>query len=178
MPPRLDLQGVSSPVGPIPAYSNQLVRQARPRRRRCLLKGCEAWFRSLHPSARYCSDGCRCAARRWSQWRANRRYRQSEQGQACRRQQSRRRRERCRQRASPSPASEAAPREGYQEAASREKTSCSRPGCYKCFATSSRSPQQKFCSRLCRQALRCVLQREARWRRWFEQRGQPLRPPP
>ena len=178
MPPRLDLQGASSPVGPIPAYSSQLVKQAWPRRRRCLLKGCEAWFRSLSPSARYCSDGCRQSARRWSQWRANRRYRQSEQGQACRRQQCRRRRERCRQRQRSASVAEARVCEGYQEAASREKTSCSRPGCYECFATNRRSPQQKFCSRLCRQALRRVLERESRWWRRLAERLQSLRPPP
>ena len=165
-------------MGPIPAYSSQLVKQAWPRRRRCLLKGCEVWFRSLYPSARYCSDGCRCAARRWSQWRANRRYRHTEPGKACRRQQCRRRRERCRQRESPSAAGEAASREGYQEAASREKTSCSRPGCYECFTVRSRSPLQKFCSRLCRQALRRVIEREARWRRRLVERLQSLRPPP
>ena len=176
MPPRLDLQGASSPVGPIPAYSHPLAKQARPRRRRCLLKGCEAWFRSLCPSARYCSEGCRCAARRWSQWRANRRYRQSEQGKACRRQQCRRRRERCRE--SPSPTGEATPREGYQEAASREKTACSRPGCYECFTATTRSPLQKFCSRLCRQALHRVIEREARWRRRMELRLRSLRAPP
>ena len=178
MPPRLDLLGASSPLGPIPAYSQQLTKQARPRRRRCLLKGCEAWFRSLYHSARYCSEGCRCAARRWSQWRANRRYRHTEQGQACRRQQCRRRRERCRQRQRSTSVEEARPNEGYQEAAWRGKTSCSRPGCYECFATSMRSPQQKFCSRLCRQALRRVIEREARWRRRMELRARFLRPPP
>lgn len=178
MPPRLDLRGARPPLGPIPAYSDDVAKQARPRRRRCLLKGCEAWFRSLYPSARYCSEGCRCAARRWSQWRANRRYRQSEQGQACRRQQCRRRRERCRARQRSTSVAEARPREGYQEAARREKTSCSRSGCYECFATSRRSPLQKFCSRLCRQALRRVLEREARWRRRWAECLQSLRAPP
>ena len=178
MPPRLDRQGASSPVGPIPAYSSQLVKQAWARRRRCLLKGCEAWFRPLYASARYCSEGCRCAARRWSQWRANRRYRRTEQGKACRRQQCRRRRERCRQRQRSVSVEEVRVCEGYQEAASREKTSCSRPGCYECFTVSPRSPLQKFCGRLCRQALRCVIERESRWQRRLVQRLRSLRAPP
>jgi hypothetical protein len=67
-----------------------------PRRRRCLLKGCEQLFQPSHPQARYCSEACRRAARRWRAWRARRRYRATEQGKACRRDQSRRYRARCR----------------------------------------------------------------------------------
>jgi hypothetical protein len=152
-------------VGPTSAYSSCPSGQALalPRHRRCLLKGCEAQFRGSHPLARYCSEACSRAARRWSQWRANCRYRQSEQGKERRRQQCQRRRERqC------SPAVEpAAPceREGYHQADKHEKTPCRRPGCYESFAFSARSPLKKFCSPLCRQALRRVLEREARWRR-------------
>jgi hypothetical protein len=39
---------------------------------------------------------------------------------------------------------------------------CDRPGCYVVFLPTPRSPQQHFCSCLCRQALRRVRQREAR----------------
>lgn len=156
-------------MGPTPAYSCRPSGQASalPRHRRCLLKGCEAWFRSPHPLARYCSEACSRAARRWSQWRANCRYRQSEQGQERRRQQCQRRRERQRTSNTP-PASEpvtSGGREGYHKADEHEKTPCRRPGCYECFAPSARSPLKKFCSSLCRYALRRVLEREARWRR-------------
>jgi hypothetical protein len=41
---------------------------------------------------------------------------------------------------------------------------CSRPGCYVFFLPSVRGPDQKFCSDLCRKALRRVRQREARLR--------------
>jgi len=167
LPPRLDRQGAPPPVGPRPAYSTDAAQQEcgpSPRHRQCLLKGCEAWFRSVHPLARYCSESCQRAARHWSQWRANRRYRRSEQGKACRREQCRRRRERCRE-PNERPTCEAAEREGYQEAEAQKKISCSRPGCYECFAETPRSPLKKFCSHVCRRALRRVREREARWRR-------------
>jgi hypothetical protein len=163
-------------VGPTSAYSGGYPRQERaasPRRRRCLLKGCEAWFRSSHPLARYCSSTCSRAARRWSQWRANCRYRQSEQGKEHRRQQCQRRRERqcLKDDASGNEPGASCEREGYHKADEHEKVPCHRPGCYECFAPTARSPLKKFCSPLCRQALRRVLEREARWRRRLWQRG-------
>jgi hypothetical protein len=42
---------------------------------------------------------------------------------------------------------------------------CERPGCYVLFAVGSANRQRRFCCALCRKAMRCVLQREARWRR-------------
>ncbi len=157
-------------MGPTSAYSECHSRQvgsASPRRRRCLLKGCEARFRSIHPMARYCSETCSREARRWSQWRANGRYRQSEQGQERRRQQCQRRRERQRMQGNSiaSESEESCVREGYHLEDEQEIDSCHRPGCYECFAPTTRSPLQKFCSPLCMQAMRRVLQREARWRR-------------
>ena len=74
-------------------------RQARrPRRRVCLLKGCGRVFRPPQPLARYCSAACQAEARRWRQWKARRRYRQSLNGQQKRRAQSRRYRERRKER--------------------------------------------------------------------------------
>ena len=67
-------------------------RRRAPRRRRCLLKGCERSFEPSCPQARYCSDRCRQEAARWRQWKARQRYRQTAGGRACRRTQSRRRR--------------------------------------------------------------------------------------
>jgi hypothetical protein len=53
--------------------------------------------------------------------------------------------------------------EGHHPPGAEKKFSCQRPGCYEQFVVSTRSPGQKFCSPLCRQALRCVLRREALW---------------
>ncbi len=69
---------------------NQKRRARRPRHRACLLKGCRDFFRPVHPLARYCSEACRQAARRWSQWKARRRYRESVKGRGRRQAQSRR----------------------------------------------------------------------------------------
>ena len=47
----------------------------RPRTRRCLLKGCEQRFRPQQARQRYCGERCREAAREWSRWKAQERYR-------------------------------------------------------------------------------------------------------
>lgn len=166
----------SSPRRQVPGHSRMRI---------CLLKGCQTWFSPLHPLSRYCSEPCRQAARRWSRWRAACRYRASERGKECRRRQACRYRERLRQRqteAEERPATD----EGHQEAEDSERIPCSRPGCYERFLPSRRSPLKKFCSSLCQKALRCVRQREARWRqrscslsdedRWARFRGPPDRP--
>jgi hypothetical protein len=82
----------------------------RPRTRCCLLKGCEQRFHPRQAGQRYCSDGCRKAARKWSRWKAQERYRESAAGQQKRNDQSRRYRERVKDRkqAEPGAVSEAA----------------------------------------------------------------------
>jgi hypothetical protein len=45
-----------------------------------------------------------------------------------------------------------------------KKIPCDRPGCYEGFDHSPRSPFQRFCSGLCRLALRLARLRERRWR--------------
>ena len=70
----------------------------RPRTRRCLLKGCEQRFRPGHARQRYCSDGCREAARTWSEWKARQTYRRTAACKRKRSEQSRRYRERVRDR--------------------------------------------------------------------------------
>jgi hypothetical protein len=183
-------------VGP-PQYPCRCSAKQGPGRRfrcrRCLLKGCEQWFRPSHPQSRYCSEGCQQAARRWRRWQASQRYRASTQGQERRREQSRRYRERQRQQAgalaqgaaAETPAGAIPQREGQRPAAKSLDfiwRPCSRPGCYELFRLRSRSPAQHFCSRSCRQALRRVLDREAHWRRRHRrprpQRRRPARPPP
>lgn len=73
-------------------------RARRPRSRVCLLKDCGRVFRPQQPLARYCSEACQTEARRWRQWKARRRYRQSASGKQKRQAQSRRYRERRKQR--------------------------------------------------------------------------------
>ena len=73
----------------------------RPRTRRCLLKGCTQRFRPRHARQRYCSDGCREAARRWSEWKAQQKYRVTAACKRKRSEQSRRYRERVKERKPP-----------------------------------------------------------------------------
>jgi hypothetical protein len=166
-------------VGP-PQYGFYCLADQGPCRRfpprACLLKGCERLFRPRYPQTRYCSPACQLADRRWRRWRAGQEYRSTEKGKERRREQSRRRRERLRQRAAAElaaaerAASTAAqvPREGQRPATTLEDflvRPCRRPGCYVLFLVRPRSPGQHFCSCLCRQALRRVLDREAHWQR-------------
>jgi hypothetical protein len=148
------------------------ARGRRYRCRRCLLKGCERWFRPFRPQARYCSAACQEAARRWRRWCAGQRYRDSEQGRQRRQEQSRRYRARVQQRQRAeaaqltSPASTAAC-EGQRPVPPPENSGgvpCHRPGCYTLFPLTPRSPEQRFCSCSCHKALRRVRQREARLR--------------
>lgn len=185
--------------------------RSRFRQRLCLLKGCEQPFHPHHPQERYCSVACRQQAARWRRWRSARTYRASEAGERCRRRQSRRYRERQRQQratrweetllgieeqvareaaATPLPDAQlepVEPCEGQRPAANPQDFSgqpCRRPGCYVLFPIRPGVPQQRFCSCRCRQALRRVLDREARWRwrrrrRRRRQRPRPRsRPPP
>lgn len=185
-PPRLDHSGVSAPLGPdqflqLPCSGQAypLCRHRPPGCRRCLLKGCERWFRPRRPQARYCSAGCRQEAEHWRRWHAARRYRSTEHGKARRRQQNQRYRERVRQRRAELAADAAPPGEGQRPAPHPQDSQdfsgrpCDRPGCYELFIPTPRSPQQHFCSCSCREALRRVEQRERRRR---ERRRRGVRP--
>src|SRR6202140_4018779 len=79
----------------------RLARQ--PRMRRCLLKGCEQRFHPRQAHQRYCSERCRAAARQWSRWKAQQRYRATTAGKWKRNGQSQRYRERVRSRKPPEP---------------------------------------------------------------------------
>ena len=184
---RFQFPHARSPGQPSPS------RRWHPACRRCLLKGCERWFLPRRPQARYCSPACQDAARRWRCWMARQRYRATPHGRQRRRDQARRARHRQQQRSStPDPdhstahdalAPPAGPAEpplltdapshvpdstvGQRPGDSLEKIPglpCHRPGCYDLFLPTPRSPDQKFCSTSCRQALRRVRQREARLR--------------
>lgn len=165
---------------------------ARPLRyRRCLLKGCERSYRPTHPQSRYCCDACRLQARRWRRRQASRNWRASQQGKVRRREQCRRSRRRiplvvlpqppALPDSVPTPAGPPEPpapaREGQRPATFSADFSvrfCQRPGCYECFTVSSDWSPQRFCCGLCRQALRRVLDREARYR---QRRRRGFRPP-
>jgi hypothetical protein len=75
----------------------------RPRARLCLLKGCEERFHPRQARQRYCSEGCREAARKWSRRKAQERYRETAAGQQKRNGQSLRYRERVKSRKPPEP---------------------------------------------------------------------------
>jgi hypothetical protein len=83
------------------ATGRRKLASGRPRTRRCLLKGCEQRFHPRQPRQRYCSQRCRAEARKWSRWKAQRRYRDTLAGQQKRNGQSRRYRERVKNRKSP-----------------------------------------------------------------------------
>jgi len=70
----------------------------RPRTRLCLLKGCEQRFHPQQWRQRYCSKRCGKAARTWSRWKAQQRYRKTRAGKQKRNGQSRLYRERVRSR--------------------------------------------------------------------------------
>jgi septal ring factor EnvC (AmiA/AmiB activator) len=70
----------------------------RLRERHCLLKGCNQSFHPRQSNQRYCSAECRKAARKWSRWKAQQRYRATKSGKAKRTDQSRRYRERVKSR--------------------------------------------------------------------------------
>jgi hypothetical protein len=155
-------------------------RPAWARPRLCLLKGCERSFLPSHPLCRYCSAACRAAARRWRTWRAQQKYRQTANGQRHRQQQARRYRQRAANRSPPK-----APPEGKrlpEKAEESPQRACDRPGCYVLFEMESPHNPRRFCCSLCRRALRCVLDRESRWRRrrrrGLRQPGRRARSPP
>jgi hypothetical protein len=182
-------------LGP-PQYSHcdraAQVPAGQVRCRRCLLKGCEQFYRPSHPQSRYCSDACRREARRWRRRQSSRTWRASARGKARRRAQCRRYRRRIPLTILPEcslPPLEAkalpAACEGQRPAEIPEDFSvrrCQRPGCYEVFLVASSLSGQRFCSSLCRRALRNVLDREARYRRRRRQgvrpRCQRVRPPP
>lgn len=116
---------------------------------RCLLKGCERPFWPRRPQARYCSEGCQQAARRWWRRQASRRYRATDQGLERRRDQAPRYRQRRRERRTAS-ADAKSLREGQRPASRSEDSStrrCERPGCYEHFSIKHE------------QSCRCFLQR-------------------
>lgn len=160
---------------------------SRPRQaRRCLLKGCERWFEPVRPQSRYCSGGCATAARRWRSVQASRRYRASDGGRVCRREQNRRYRQRRRERELAAASAVAvAAREGQRPALSGEdfcERMCARPGCYVTLVVRHEAACRRFCSVACRLALRRVLDREWRYRqrrrRWRRERRRRRGPRP
>ena len=94
---------MASPEGPTGHSRNQEAGRRkrlarRPRMRGCLLKGCKQRFHPRQARQRYCSQRCREAARQWSRWKAQQRYREKAAGKQKRNGQSVRYRERVRSR--------------------------------------------------------------------------------
>ena len=83
--------------------------RCRPRARRCLLKGCEQRFHPRQAHQRYCSEGCRKAARRWSRWKAQQRYRATAAGKQKRNGQNQRYRQRVQARKRPESEADSGP---------------------------------------------------------------------
>jgi hypothetical protein len=176
--------------GLLSATAGSPHRPAWQRPRRCLLKGCDHWFRPTRPQCRYCSPACRQAARCWYRWRAQQTYRASPKGRQHRQQQARRYRQRhppppppppppacATATAAPAAAGVLAPPEGHpllEKSDAGPQRSCDRPGCYVLFPAGPPWSRRHFCSVLCCRALRSVLQREQRRHR-RRQRG--LQPP-
>jgi hypothetical protein len=143
----------------------------RARTRRCLLKGCEERFHPRRSRQRYCSDRCRAAAREWSRWKAQQKYRATTAGKRRRNGQSCRYRERVRSRRQP-PQEEAIPEPARvitNEFFRFFDDCCDRPGCYEGFRRQPRSPLQRFCSHQCQRAVERVWERERHWRRTRQQ---------
>ena len=136
-------------------------RVRRPRRRACLLKGCERRFRPLHPRRRYCSEECREEARRWREWKARHHYRNPK---AANKSGGRKAGDTGCARNEPEQPSKGLVERARVIARKIFCRSCDRPGCYEEFQWSRRSPLQRFCSHSCRRALERVLERERRWR--------------
>src|SRR5712692_2465362 len=72
--------------------------RCRPRTRPCLLTGCEQRFHPRQACQRYCSERCQEAARKWSRWKAQQRYRATKAGRQKRNHQSQCYRERVKSR--------------------------------------------------------------------------------
>ena len=94
------------PENPTRQFETQAARgrkppAGRPRRRLCLLKGCERRFRPAHGRQRYCSSQCRQAARAWSGWKTRLKYRATARGKQKRNRQSQRYRKRVQERKLP-----------------------------------------------------------------------------
>jgi hypothetical protein len=90
-------------MGPTEGPSNhprnqERTRPRRPRIRGCLLKGCEKRFHPNKAAQRYCSPECREAARTWSRWKAQQKYRATQPGKEKRQAQCRRNRKRVKSR--------------------------------------------------------------------------------
>jgi ParB-like chromosome segregation protein Spo0J len=145
-------------------------RARRPRVRGCLLKGCERRFHPRQAGQRYCSPQCREAARAWSRWKAQRRYRETAVGQQKRNGQSRRYRERVRSRKPPEP--EAVGETARVITPEHFFRVFLRPaGLLRMFRAAAAKSLQRFCSALCRRALERVRERERRWKQERIQSG-------
>ncbi len=148
---------------------SQFPNQFHCRTRHCLRKGCGRAFRACHPASRYCSDECRQEVRRWQNRRYGQRYRKTGKGKAKRSSQARNRRRRVKEQKRTEYTAAAGSVGQHNE--QHQGVICARPGCYEYVLPTRHSPGQKYCSKPCSSAMRCVSERERRWRERLKQRN-------
>lgn len=121
-----------------------------PRRRVCLLKGCDRRFRPAHRAQqRYCGVPCTEAARRHARRLPRARRRRAEQARRYRQRRAGRRELR-----------------GWTRRAQSEgpaRTLCARPGCLVTFRARRGNPARAYCGPGCRAAVHRQRDRAARW---------------
>jgi hypothetical protein len=140
--------------------------------RTCLRKGCGRRYQAGHWRQRYCREpDCLLELQRWQGAKRQRKRRATAEGRKKHAQAERERRQRKKNPASsPGATSESAsladPARGHAKRQARKIFSgpiCDRPGCFEPPRFSPRAPA-RYCGDECRQAMRCVQDRERKWR--------------
>lgn len=143
---------------------------ARSSSRLCLRKGCGRVFQAVRWNQRFCREpGCLQEVRRWQAAKRQRVFRQSAENRQRQAEAEARRRRAKKEAAAaasfvPDPAQEASSSQPGPWSRSNKipPDFCDRPGCYEPLPAASRSPA-RYCGGDCRQALRCVRDRERKW---------------
>ena len=164
-PPRADPEGAVPPVGQTnPTSARKQSKRRKPRPRTCLGKGCDRRFEPRSWNHRYCHDPeCRKRVKRWMDRKRQERRRSTEEGKRAHREAEKARRKRLKEERE----EREKPRDGAASGRSRGHAAegqgiCDRPGC---FLRPKRAVngQGRYCSHLCRTAVRRVLDRERKW---------------
>ena len=144
--------------------------------RTCLRKGCGQVFQPGRWNQRYCRDpDCLQEVRRWQAAKRQRVFRQSPENRKRQAQAEARRRRARKEAAAAEGATKHPSKETVQEPCSKSTRGgawsrsnqipedfCDRPGCYEPLPADSRAPA-RYCGGDCRQAMRCVRDRERKW---------------
>lgn len=145
--------------------------------RTCLRKGCGQVFQPRRWNQRYCREPrCLRELRRWQAAKRQRVFRQSAENRKRQAQAEARRRRAKKEADDAAEGSTKNPSEEAVQEPSSESTRggawsrsnkipadcCDRPGCYEPLPADSRAPA-RYCGGDCRQAMRCVRDRERKW---------------